>query len=305
LTTADLVAAMLRLRHQLTRAALGSPPAWHDWIAALGTNGCRRLATTLTQSGSDGADGSAALPTSLTEAEARSVIARAHYISLAKSHFLSVLIVLVGIAGLGIAQDRGVLPVQTGAIPTVSAILIVIGLVLLATLGRIAIDVTAEPFLEAISQLSAESNEIGLLRRIVALLEPARDAAEADWTSELPPRFPAQLVSAFEEGHRPLLDAIHRLSENTQALEAALHSSAAVFETNIRAAGAQERPVDDAAISFAELQAAVEELTAVLRRLGAVPEETPQPVLAGRRTALSPGLARELRRLLSEIDAAR
>jgi hypothetical protein len=304
LTTADLLAAMLRLRHQLTRAALGSPPAWHAWIAALGTTSCRRLAMTLTQSGSDGADGSAALPTSPTEGEARSAIARAHYISLAKSHFLSVLIVLVGIVGLGIAQDRGVLPVQTGAIPTISAILIVVGLVLLAALGRIALDVTAEPFLETISQLSAESNEIGLLRRIVALLEPARDAAEADWTSE-PPRFPAQLVSAFEEGHRPLLDAIHRLSENAQALEAALHSSAAVFETNIRAAGAQQRPVDDAAISFAELQAAVEELTAVLRRLGAVPEETPQPVLAGRRTALSPGLARELRRLLSEIDAAR
>ena len=212
---------------------------------------------------------------------------------------------LVGIVGLGIAQDRGVLPVQTGAIPTVSAILIVVGLVLLAALGRIAIDVTAEPLLETISPLSPEANEIGLLRRIVSLLEPARGVAEADRISELPPRFPAQLVSAFEEGHRPLLDAIHRLSENTQALEAALHSSVAAFERNVRAAGAQQKPVDDGAASSAELQAAVEDLTAVLRRLSAVPEEAQPPVLAGRRTALSPGLARELRRLLSEIDAAR
>src|SRR5438270_961209 len=194
LTTADLVAAMLRMRHQLTRAAPGLPSAWHDWIAALGANSCRRLATSLAPSASDGADGSAVLPTSLTASEARSAIARAHYISLAKSHFLSVLIVLVGIVGLGIAQDRGVLPVQTGAIPTVSAILIVVGLVLLAALGRIAIDVTAEPLLETISPLSPEANEIGLLRRIVSLLEPARGVAEADRISELPPRFPAQLV---------------------------------------------------------------------------------------------------------------
>jgi hypothetical protein len=305
LTTADLVAAMLRMRHQLTRAVPGLPSAWHDWIAALGTNSSRRLATSLAPSGSDGANGNTILPTSLTQSEARGAIARAHYISLAKSHFLSVLIVLVGIVGLGIAQDRGVWPAQTGAIPTVSAILIVVGLVLLAALGRIAIDVTAEPLLETISHLSAASNEVGLLRRIVALLEPARDAAEADRISELAPGFPAQLVSAFEEGHRPLLDAIHRLSENTQALEVALHSSVAAFERNLRAAGAQQRPVDDGAASSAELQGAVEDLTAVLRRLSAAPEETQQPVLTGRRTALSPGLARELRRLLSEIDAAR
>ena len=66
------------------------------------------------------------------------------------------------------------------------------------------------------------------------------------------------------------------------------------------------------AMSFPELQAAVEELTAVLRRLSAAPEDTEAtaPLAAyaaapARRKAPAPGLARELRGLLQEIDAAR
>jgi hypothetical protein len=307
LTTVDLVAGLLRMRQQLTRAALGAAPAWHDWVAAFGTRSLRRLATSLPPRGSDTAGDSGELSTTCNASEARSEIARAHYISLAKSHFLSVLIILIGIVGLGIAQDHGVLPFQSGAIPTTSAILIVVGLVLLGALGRIAIDVTAEPLLEAITQPSPEPDDVALLRRVVALLEPARDAAEAGRMDDLPSGFPDQLIAAFEEGNRPLLGAFERLSEIGQSLEATLHSSVAAFEANIRAAGAQQ-PGDGGAISFAELQAAVEELTAVLRRLGAAPEETRQPVPVGRRTAptaLSPGLAGELRRLLAEIDADR
>jgi len=304
LTTVDLVAGLLRMRQQLTRAAMGVAPAWHHWVAAFGTRSFRRLATCLPQRGSDAASDSAELSTTCSASEARSEIARAHYISLAKSHFLSVLIILIGIVGLGIAQDHGVLPFQSGAIPTTSAILIVVGLVLLGALGRIAIDVTAEPLLEAITQPSAESNDVGLLHRVVGLLEPARDATQASRMYDLPSGFAEQIISALEEGNRPLLDAFVRLSENTQSLEATLHSSVAAFETNMRAAAAQQ-PADGSTISFVELQAAVEELTAVLRRLSAAPEETRQPVPVGRRTTLSPGLAGELRRLLAEIDAGR
>ena len=63
---------------------------------------------------------------------------------------------LVGIVGLGVAQNHGALPFQTGVIPMLSAILIVAGLLLLAALGRIAIDVTAEPLLETIAQLTVD-----------------------------------------------------------------------------------------------------------------------------------------------------
>jgi hypothetical protein len=227
-----------------------------------------------------------------------------------------VLIALVGIVGLGVAQNYGALPFQTGAIPTTSAILIVAGLVLLAALGRIAIDATAEPLLETIAQLTIEPEEIGLLRRVVSLLEAGPDGTVGGARSgELPARFPERLAAAIEQGHLPLLDAVSRLSEINQALEAAIRTSVEAFEATMRSAASQQRPVDDGriagAISLPELQAAVEELTGVLRRLSAVPEHMEEAAslaahaVSSRRSAPTPGLARELHRLLQEIDAAR
>jgi hypothetical protein len=318
LTTTNLVANIIWMRHHLGRAALGRTPAWHDWIAALGTSGFRRLATRSARAGPETADDTVVLPVRFTADEARREIARRHYICLARSHFLSALIVLVGIVGLGVAQDLGALPFQTGVIPTVSAILIVAGLLLLAVLGRIAIDVTAEPLLETIAQLTVEPEEIGLLRRVVSLLEPAQNRPVADdRIDEMPARFPERLVAAFEQGHLPLLNAVSRLSEITQALEAAMRTSVEALEATIRSAAAQQRPVDDdkivGAMSFPELQAAVDELTAVLRRLlSAVPENMEEATpLAGyasvpaRRKTPASGLVRELRGLMQEIDAAR
>lgn len=317
LTTTNLVGSLIWMRHHLGRAALGRTPAWNDWIAALGTDGFRRLATRSTQAALETVDDNGvARSARFTADEARSQIARRNYICLARSHFLSVLIVLVGIVGLGVAQSHGALPFQTGVIPTISAILIVAGLLLLAVLGRIAIDVTAEPLLETIAQLTMEPEQIGLLRRVVSLLEAGRDGSAAgDKIGELPARFPERLIAAFEQGHLPLLNVVSRLSETTQALESTVRASIEALETTLRSAGAQ-RPVDDdrtfGATSFPELQAAVEELTAVLRRLSAAPESMEEatplagyPSMPARRKATAPGLARELRGLLQEIDAAR
>jgi hypothetical protein len=316
LTTTNLVANMIWLRQQLGHAARGRIPYWHEWIAALGTNGFRRHAKSLAQAAPEIADNSAVRPAVFAADQARSEIAQRHYICLARSHFLSVLIVLAGIVGLGIAQNYGALPFQTGVIPTVSAILIVAGLVLLAALGRIAIDVTAEPLLEAIAQLTVEPDQFGLLRRVVSLLEADRAYPMADdRIGELRARLPERLAAAVEQGQVPLLEAVNRLSENTQALDAAMRISVEAFEATMRSAAAQQPPADDGkiadAMSFPELQAAVEELTAVLRRLSAVPEDMEAGAsLAGhavpsRREAPAPGLARELRRLLQEIDAGR
>jgi len=103
------------------------------------------------------------------------------------------------------------------------------------------------------------------------------------------------------------------LSEITQALEAAMRRSVEAFETTMRSAAAQQQLADDdkiaGAVSFPELQAAVEELTAVLSRLSAAPEDMEEATtlaahaVPARRKA--PALARELRSLLQEIDAAR
>ena len=314
LATTSLVAGILRMRQHLARAASNRAPTRHELLAALGANGLSGRAARRAQAWSQREDDGLVVPTPLTASEARSEIARRLYLSLARSHFLSVLIVLVGIVGLGVAQNHGSLPFQTAAIPTVSAILIVAGLFLLAVLGRIAVDVAAEPLLEAIAQLAAEPVEVGLLRHVVALLDEARHGPAADNRSGEPARLPDLLVATFEQGHRSLLDAISRLSEHSQALEAAMRTSVDALATTMRSAAAQQRPVEDDttadATAFPELQAAVEELTAVLRRLSAVPEPAEDISLAGdivpsRRRAPAPGLARELRRLLQEIDAAR
>jgi predicted PP-loop superfamily ATPase len=84
----------------------------------------------------------------------------------------------------------------------------------------------------------------------------------------------------------------------------------------MRSAVAQQRPVDDdkiaGALSVPELQTAVEELTSVLRRLGTAPEYIAEgtelvadaAVPAGR-NAPAPRLARELRKLMQDIETTR
>jgi hypothetical protein len=314
LTTANLIAGTLRLRHHLARTGSDQRPARRDWLAAFGTIGFRQLVSrfgpALAQSGR--ADGSAVLQTRFASVEIRREIARLHYILLARSHFLSALIVLAGIAGLGLAQDHGALPFQSGPIPTASAILITVGLLLLAVLGRITIDVTAEPLLETIAQLPAEQAEVGLLRRAVELLEVACNSPSPGETASADP--PERLAAVIEQGHHALLNAVSLLSANTQSLEAAMRASAEALETTIRASTAPQRPIDDDKVSEAsvlpELQAAIEELTSVLRQLSVAPdgaEEVPlgtDPVPPPRRNS-TPRLARELRQLLQEIDTAR
>jgi hypothetical protein len=272
----------------------------------LAANGFRPATATLS-GGPEAAGDNDTLQAGLTVNEARSEIARRHYISLARTHFFSALIVLCGVVGLGAAQDFGTLPFRTGAIPTVSAILVVVGLLLLAVLGRIAVDVAAEPLLEVIAWSPAEPVQVGLLRRIVALQEAAGAGAAGDERiSGLPDRLPEQLAAAIGQGYRPLLDAVAGMSENSRALEAAVRSS-------IEAITSQHARADDSIPVLAalpELQAAVEELTVVLRRLSAAPDYSEEPsftagVVPTRRTTPAPGLARELRRLMQEFDAAR
>lgn len=315
LTTATLVAGTLRLRHSLARTARDRMPAQPDWLAAFGANGFRQLASRLAPMLAQPARDGGIVLQRLTPRETRGEIARLLYISLARSHFFSALIVLAGVVALGLAQDHGSLAFRSGAIPTISAILIFVGLVLLAVLGRVALDVTTEPLLETISQLPAERVEVGLLRHAVELLEGACNAsALGDRAATAPAQLPERLVVAIEQGHYALLDAVGHLSANTQALEATVQSSAETIEATIRTAAARQPPIDDrraaAEASFPELQAAVEELTAVLQRLSVAPEEIEAETVEPHsvpvpRTAPAPRLARELRRLLQEIDATR
>jgi hypothetical protein len=299
MVTASLLAVVMRARDDL--------PPDQSGVAAFGANGFRELASRLAQTTAQ--PGRADSPLG----ERRTKIARLHYISLAQSHFFSAIIVLAAIIALGLARDYASLPFPGGAIPTISGILVLVGLVLLTVLGRIAIDVTAEPLFEAISQLPAE-RESELLRRAIESLEQACDAIRSgDRTPASSVQFPERLVAVLEQNHHALLDTVDRLAANTQALGATVQSSAEKIETTIRTTAAQQPPMDDneaaaGTSGFRELQAAVEELTTVLHQLATAPQRAEEPPLAAdpvppRRRAPPPRLAGELRRLLQEIDA--
>src|SRR6516164_11554279 len=179
LATGTLIGDGLSLRRRLGRIANYARPTLRDWATAFGSTEWRGLAPlpATEPAGRAGGNEAILLQQRFSASAARGEIARLHYLWLARSHFFSALIVLTAMAGLGLAQDHGSAPATLGAIPTVSAILILAGLILLAILGRIALDVSAEPLIDAISQMPAEPLEVTFLRRAIELTEAARSIA--------------------------------------------------------------------------------------------------------------------------------
>ena len=165
-----------------------------------------------------------------------------------------------------------------------------------------------EPLLERIAQSSAEPVEFGCCA-VSWRCKRQRgdgDAGAGRRSATCRIDFPSSSAAAFEQGHRALLEAVTACRRTRRALEAIIQSA-------IETPAAQQRTADDATFRpcdrFRSFKNAVEELTAVLRRLSAAPERTEEPAFAGRQSRSpqtpAPGLARELRRLLQEIDAAR
>jgi len=312
LATGALLSKTLMARHRLGRADGHRSLAARDWIEALGTNGLRRLILRPAAEPIQGAEADEVIPMSgrFDPGMARREISRLHYIGLARTHFFSALIVLTALVGLGIAQDHEAARLALGTIPTTPATLILIGLILLAILSRIAVDVAVEPLIEAISELPVEGSEIRLLRRTVEILESAAAAVNSRGTvATLPP--PERLDAVIEENHRTLLDAVTHLSATTDALGATMRSSVDALGEAMSLTRAQ-LPVtadNDDADKFKELQGAVEGLTTVLKRL-TIPSDTVEEPPTGadlttRPRAQEPRLARELRKLLQEIETAR
>jgi hypothetical protein len=308
LAAVTLIVGAFQIRHYLLRPTTEHNSAERSWIAAFGVSGFRqlapKLAPMLVEPG--GSDGRIALQAWFSPKEIRSEIARLYYISLARCHFFSAVILLAGVVGLGLAQDRASLPFFSVAIPTASAILTLVGLVLLAALGRIVIDVTAEPLIETAAQLSAERAEIGLLRRAVELLETARDAWPAKGHASVAsttPELSAELFGMIERDHYALLDALDRLTTNTDALQAAVRSACETL-----AASADKFAVPDSILNMiVDLRGAVEGLKeAILHLPTHSPEHQegrPSRPLARPQTR-EPQLARELQNLLREIGTS-
>jgi hypothetical protein len=242
-------------------------------------------------------------------------MARLYYIGAARAHFFSALVVLIAGVVLGAAQAHGPLSFLPGPIPTVPAALAVAGLVLLAILARIAVDVAAEPLIETLSRLPAETAEIGLLRRIAevfAAAPPANRPSAAAPASM--PEISERLDAILEQGHRALFEAIERLSVTTEGLAATTEGLATTTRSSVEALEAAFRGVElrepagapydvgDVAV-MTELRDAVRSLTAVLqyvRHAPAVEGDIGSPASHGR----GPDLALELRKLLQEMETA-
>jgi hypothetical protein len=291
LASGTLIGSALSVRRRLGRISRYPRPMQSDWMTAFGST----------------------VQHPFSAVAARGEIARLHYLWLARTHFFSALIVLTALVGLGLAQDHGSVPFLPGEIPAISAILMLVGLILLVILSRIAIDVSTEPLIEAISQLAPDYLEIGLLRRLVEVIEAVATAAAAKVgapasTLQLSERFEA----VIEEGQRGLLDAARHLSRATDALGATIGSSVDALNAAIDTAAVQLPPTADRgneAFGFSELQGAVEALTTVLERFTTVSDTMADTSLGADRAALrkvqEPHLAHELRKLLQEIEAAR
>jgi hypothetical protein len=310
LTIGMLVGETLLIRHRLGEPGRYRGAAGHDWRTAFGSIGFQRLVPGLVdESGQTGTENETVLLRVRFDAgSARSEIGRLHYLWLARTHFFSAFIALTALVGLGLAQERGTVPLALGTIPTLSAILILAGLTLLAILGRIALDVSAEPLIETISQLPIEPIEAAVLRRAVEVIEAVHAAAVNVENAPRPPgRLPERVETIIEEGERALLEAVRHLLATTEELGAMMRSSVEAIATGLAQLPtivAQERGV----AGLAELQVSIETLIAVLERLTTLPDigeevSTREHGVPSGKT--EPQLARQLQQLIEEIGATR
>jgi hypothetical protein len=303
-TTGELVAQALRVRQQLTRNSRQPGQASADWTAAFGDSGFRRLLPPPAPKPVP-ADATVLLQRRFEAHEARREVARLYYISAARTHFFSALLILAAAVVLGAAQSQAALPLVAGVIPTVPAALAVAGLVLLALLARIAVDVAAEPLIDTISRLPAESAEAGWLRRVVELLA-TRPNARREAAADIVEPNPERLGQVFEQDHRALAEAIERLTATTEGLAMTTRSSVEALEAAFRASEMRElAAVQDAstgAPAITELREAVISLTAILQGIRAAPAAADSAIEPGSvRRDREPDLALELRKLLQEI----
>ena len=320
LSTGSVIAAVIRLRRRLAPMLAYRGPQRPDWIAPFEATGMRRLLPALAAG-----QGLSARPASapwlqrpVDCAVTRGEVARLHYLGLARSHFLTALILLAAIVALGLAQDYARFALLPQTVPTAAAVLILVGLALLAALSRLALDAAAEPLIETMAEIPVERLETGLLRRAVELLETAEPAAKPVGDAApapvavvaIPDRFPG----VFEAGQRAIVDAAERMTAASGAVATAARSSAETVETALHAMAAR---VEATAASgradgaeLVQLRGAVEALTELLERLSSVrgEEDRVAPLDADPEArqplAAAPQLVRELKQLLAEIDAA-
>jgi hypothetical protein len=300
LCAAGVIAEIVSLRRHLDRLLDDHDAA--PWVAdAVSVGVLRRLLI------AQRAPAGAALLRRITPGETRREIGRLYYLAAARAQFFSALIVLTAIVVLGAAEQQGALPIVPGPIPTVAAALGVAGLVLLALLARIAVEVSAEPLIDAIAGLPAEATAAELLAGTLARIEAASRPREA-MPAAVPPLVLDPLIAAVERSNQALSTAGERLAATTDRFAAGAYAAIAALAETLRAgetaAPGPDRDSAEAVAAMTQLRDAVARLTAVLEHLSTAPATAPEgaPAATTLRPEPQPDLAEELQKLLQEIE---
>jgi hypothetical protein len=300
LCAAGVIAEIVSLRRRLYRLLDDHDAA--PWVADKVSVGVLRRLLTVQR-----APVGAALLRRITPGETRREIGRLYYLAAARAQFFSALIVLTAIVVLGAAQQQGALPIVPGPIPTVAAALAVAGLVLLALLARIAVEVSAEPLIDAIAGLPTEATAAELLAGMLPRIEAASRPREAV-PAAVPPLVLDPLIAAVERSNQALGTAGERLAATTDRFAAGAYAAIAALAETLRAgetAPGPDRDSAEAVAAMTQLRDAVARLTAVLEHLSTAPAIAPEsaPAATTLRREPQPDLAEELGKLLQEIEA--
>lgn len=304
LCAAAVIAEIVSLRRLLERGLIDHDIAAPSVFESVPSGALRRLLI------AQPAPAGVAVMRRLSPGQVRREIVHLFYLAAARGQFFSALIVLAAIVALGAAQQQGALAIVPGPIPTVAAALAVAGLVLLALLARIGIDVSAEPLIDALAGLPAEAALPELVRGSLARIEAAATQPREASPATLPSQMADRLVVGVEQSQQALSAASERLAATVDWFAATANASITALAETLGAGETTAQGAnlgsEEAVAAMAQLRDAVARLTALLEHLRTEPTAAPEspPASAAPRREPHPDLAEELRKLLQEIDAA-
>ena len=305
-------AVMLMELHRIQARLSQMTPDAQSWSLAFASTSLANIAPRLLNLAAPEAASSAGrliLQNRFDSGNARREIAALYYDWLARTHYLTALLLSVGLTAAGAAQEYGILYISGGiAIPGSAAGLGLVLMVLVAVSGRIAVGSATRPLLEKISLLPSERLDVGLLRGVYQLLERGVVANPFTVPTLDTAALPEQVVHALEEQSSSVSAAARNLSATAELLASAMRSVVEMVETlaSDRAehnAGPSEASRDG--LGPAKLQNAIEQLTRAVENLPVADRE----VAAESRQTADPKsdlarsqFAQELKSLLAQFD---
>jgi len=259
LVTAEIVLSIISVRNRIERQA---PWTREEWFAAFSRTGIADLHRRLLRvAPSDAAPPSHKLLLEglFEPTQARQELARFYRNLLTRAHFFTALAVLLGALAAGLAQQYGIIEISDPPIATAPILAGFCTLMILVTIGKLAIDAAADTLLDRINLLPVERLEIALLRN--ATLTPTRENPDKllDVPSEAISAMRTSITRAVDGGRQSFDAAVAKLTASAEALT----STARIFADQLHAHN--QSPADSGAQT--ELRAAIEHLATVIEML--------------------------------------